>query len=233
MFRTIAFMALILLTCIACSTENPLCTDNYCVEGEIFVRSELGDREFSELPATVNEERILGILTPDDTFDRGNWDLLVTLPRRNLSPAKFRMVDEWIDPITEAYVDGKDFLFIIYTPKKQVGPSAFTYGIYQARYYLESPGLLHTETQTLRFHFPDPDTWWFQYWGNAAFQDRTQAGFTVEFSTTPMLAPRNGVERTREYLHGPEFGTTLDGQSIAGQGAPEIREGLHLKIYVR
>ena len=33
-----------------CSTENPLCTDNFCVEGEIYPRSELaGGQEFSEL----------------------------------------------------------------------------------------------------------------------------------------------------------------------------------------
>jgi len=36
---------------IGCSTENPLCTDNYCVTGEIFLKSELEeDQEFSELP---------------------------------------------------------------------------------------------------------------------------------------------------------------------------------------
>ena len=204
------------------------------MEGEIFERSELGDRPFEELPANISEERILQALTPDNTLDRGNWELLVTLPRRNLSPASFRMVDEWIDPITEAYVDGKDFLFLIYEPRKQTGPDSSTFRIYQSRYYLEAPGLLHAETDTLRYHFPDPDAWWFQYWGNAAFQDRTIAGFTVEFNTTPMFEPTNpAVEKQREYLYAPEFGTTLDGQSVAGRGAPEIREGLLLNIYVR
>ena len=32
-----------------CSSENPICSDNFCVAGEIFPRSEIGDREFSEV----------------------------------------------------------------------------------------------------------------------------------------------------------------------------------------
>ena len=43
-----------------CSTENPLCTDNYCVEGEIFLRSELGNRDFSEL--NVDDSELLAVL---------------------------------------------------------------------------------------------------------------------------------------------------------------------------
>ena len=42
-----------------CNTENPLCTDNYCVEGEIYPRSELvGD--FS--PIAVDDSIILAAL---------------------------------------------------------------------------------------------------------------------------------------------------------------------------
>ena len=41
--------ALLIFT-IGCSTENPLCSDNYCVSGEIFLRSELLEgEEFSEV----------------------------------------------------------------------------------------------------------------------------------------------------------------------------------------
>ena len=39
--------ALMIFT-IGCNTENPLCTDNYCVEGQIYPRSEL-DGDFSLL----------------------------------------------------------------------------------------------------------------------------------------------------------------------------------------
>ena len=43
---------------LGCYTENPLCTDNYCVEGEVFLRSELGDRDYSEL--NIEDSEILG-----------------------------------------------------------------------------------------------------------------------------------------------------------------------------
>ena len=51
-------LLLLLLTpfILGCNTENPLCTDNYCVEGEIYPRSELvGD--FS--PIAVDDSVIL------------------------------------------------------------------------------------------------------------------------------------------------------------------------------
>jgi hypothetical protein len=44
-----AVMALITIL-LGCSTENPLCSDNYCVSGEIFLRSQLLEGEdFSEV----------------------------------------------------------------------------------------------------------------------------------------------------------------------------------------
>ena len=51
----LAAFALMIFT-FGCNTENPLCTDNYCVEGEIYPRSELvGD--FS--PIAVDDSVIL------------------------------------------------------------------------------------------------------------------------------------------------------------------------------
>ena len=45
----LAAFALMIFT-IGCSTENPLCSDNYCVSGEIFLRSQLLEgEEFSEV----------------------------------------------------------------------------------------------------------------------------------------------------------------------------------------
>ena len=81
--------------------------------------------------------------------DRGDWTLLVTLKRNNFNLPAFRVPKEWIDLITKAYVDGKDFLFIIYEPAIPVQPTSWNNatrsygGILQARYYLEAPGLLH------------------------------------------------------------------------------------------
>lgn len=49
-----------------CSTENPLCTDNYCIEGEIYLKSELAeDADFDPMPGTVSEATLLNILTVD------------------------------------------------------------------------------------------------------------------------------------------------------------------------
>ncbi len=162
---------------------------------------------------------------PCPNFDRGDWLLLVELPRQNLNPDQFRMVDEWIDPIVEAYVGGKDFLFVIYHPRN----------ISQARYYLDSPGLLH-ETMTLQvFHFVDPGARWFQHWARAG-QDRTESGFMVVFDSTPMFEPSvPGVEKSREYLYGPQLGTSMDGErpSVGGGGAPEIKVDWVLRIYTR
>ena len=171
---------------------------------------------------------------PCPNFDRGDWVLLVELPRRNLSPYQFRMVKEWIDPIVEAYVGGKDFLFVILKPGKELPDGRRTGGnIYQARYYLESPGLLHWNTTLQVFHFPDAKARWFQYWGNPLYQDRELAGFTVEFDSTPMFKPSvEGVEKSRDYLHFPEFGTSLDGIFVGG-GGMEIRVDWVLRIYTR
>ena len=47
-------------TLFGCETVNPICSDNFCVVGEVFPRSEIGDREFSEVD--VNDSQILAIL---------------------------------------------------------------------------------------------------------------------------------------------------------------------------
>ena len=80
--------------------------------------------------------------------DYGDWTLLTKLDRNNFALDKFRVPEEEIDPITQAYADQKDFLFVIYQPAVIVDPR-FNRGseraggtLQQARYYLESPGLL-------------------------------------------------------------------------------------------
>ena len=144
---------------------------------------------------------------PCPNFDRGDWVLLVELPRRNLNPDEFRMVKEWIDPILQAYVDNKDFLFVILKPGNELPDGRRTgYNIRSARFYLEAPGLLHDVLELQIFHFPDPNGHWFTHWDRAG-RDRTQAGFTVEFNNSS--------------LFGPKFGTSLDGVTVGG--APEIK----------
>ena len=49
MFLLILIMSI--LFSLGCETTNPLCTKNYCIEGEIYAKSELADdAEYGELP---------------------------------------------------------------------------------------------------------------------------------------------------------------------------------------
>ena len=49
-------MFIVLMFTIGCSTENPLCSDNYCVSGEIFLRSQLLEgEEFSEIDVAESQ----------------------------------------------------------------------------------------------------------------------------------------------------------------------------------
>lgn len=59
---TITFIAL--LAVIGCSTDNPLCSDNWCIEGEIFAKDDLEDNEeWEAIPASVSEQDIINLLT--------------------------------------------------------------------------------------------------------------------------------------------------------------------------
>ena len=64
--RPMLILMLSLLLCVGCSTENPLCTDTYCVKGEIFFKEDLNaDEPFDRLPATFSEQTIVDLLTVD------------------------------------------------------------------------------------------------------------------------------------------------------------------------
>ena len=56
---------------VGCETQNPICTENFCVTGEVFPRSEIGDREFSEVD--VDDSRLLAALAaiPEPTTPVG------------------------------------------------------------------------------------------------------------------------------------------------------------------
>ena len=167
--------------------------------------------------------------------DRGDWVLLVTLKRNNFNLTAFAIpTKEWVELITQAYLDGKDFLFIIYKPAIPVRPTAFSdatriFGSsVQSRYYLEAPGLLNNNAligHQQQFHFVDPDAFWFSHWDRAG-RDRTKSGFIAIFET---MTDQN----TGEIVFAPQFGSTMDGFWVGGAGAPEIKEYYQLDIYVR
>ena len=80
-------LLLLLLTVIGCEAINPICSDNYCLTGEIFSRADLEeDQEFTELPANISEQDILNLWTlevdtdfePVTVTGKVDWDLRST-----------------------------------------------------------------------------------------------------------------------------------------------------------
>ena len=69
--KNLTIFLFLLLSVIGCSAENPLCTDNYCVTGEIFPRSDLETgAEFSEV--AIDDSQLFAILagaTPVETAE--------------------------------------------------------------------------------------------------------------------------------------------------------------------
>ena len=68
-YLTFLFMLVLLIAiavCLGCETVNPICSDTYCIEGEIYLKSELeADATFDVLPGSVNEETLINLLTVD------------------------------------------------------------------------------------------------------------------------------------------------------------------------
>ena len=171
--------------------------------------------------------------------DYEGWTLLITLARNNFNLNQFRVPKTEIDTITQAYVDAKDLLFVIYQPAVPVDPrlnrghDRAGGSVREARYYLENPRLLHkTEfmPHSQRYHFVDPNANWFKHYDK--HRDLSQSGFTVEFDTSPFLEPEKSIN-PRKYEWSPVFGTSLDGFGVGGAGAPDIREEHFLNIYTR
>ena len=80
-------LLLLLLTVIGCEAINPICSDNYCLTGEIFSRADLEeDQEFTELPANISEQDILNLWTlevdtdfePVTVTGKVDWDFSST-----------------------------------------------------------------------------------------------------------------------------------------------------------
>ena len=171
--------------------------------------------------------------------DYGDWTLLTKLNRNNFALDNFRVPEEEIDPITQAYADQKDFLFVIYEPAVIVDPR-FNRGsdqaggtTQQARYHLESPGLLQGDSLIAHFqifHFVDPDAFWFQHYDQ--WRDLSKSGFTIAFDTTPYIDPEGSIN-PRKFQWSPLFGTSLNGWWPGGPGAPDINQDFVLNIYTR
>ena len=65
-FLIFTLVAMLVIAFIGCEAQNPICSDNFCVIGEVFPRSELEEnQEFSEV--NVDDSQILAVLigTPE------------------------------------------------------------------------------------------------------------------------------------------------------------------------
>jgi hypothetical protein len=58
---TFSLIAVAVVLTLGCETRNPICSENFCVVGEVFPRSKLDTAVFSEV--AVDDTRILAILT--------------------------------------------------------------------------------------------------------------------------------------------------------------------------
>ena len=84
--KHLLILTVFVMLTLGCETENPICTDTYCITGEVFPRSELEEEQsFDEFPATVSEQELIDLLTVDVgeyTFEeiavtgRVDWDFL-------------------------------------------------------------------------------------------------------------------------------------------------------------
>ena len=82
---TFSLFAIAIVFTFGCSTENPLCTDNFCVEGEIYAKSDLAEGvEYGELP--IDDAVIFATLaagttpvetTPVEPADSASFDTIV------------------------------------------------------------------------------------------------------------------------------------------------------------
>ena len=93
MYKVVA-IALLLVVAAGCSTENPLCTDNYCVEGNIFLKSDLEeDQIYSVLPVDIDESALIaafGKTTTDETTTDAGMEEQV-----------LRTAVEWLERLNE------------------------------------------------------------------------------------------------------------------------------------
>ena len=217
---------------------------SFCLITMLFVVVLLGCEDESEILKPYDGPIAYASIIEEDEYDcpiedYGDWTLLTTLNRNNFNLENFRVPKEEIDPITQAYADQKDFLFVIYQPAILVDPRINRGNeraggtTAQARYYLEAPGLLEGTSlipHLQKFHFVDPDAFWFQHYDKV--RDLSESGFTVIFDTTPFIEPEKSVN-PRKYEWSPLFGTSLNGWWVGDAGAPDIRQDYVLNIYTR
>ena len=72
---TFTLLLIVIAFTIGCSSENPICSDNFCVTGEIFEKSDLPeDAEYDSV--NVDEARLLALLAEDTDSLNPAWRVI-------------------------------------------------------------------------------------------------------------------------------------------------------------
>ena len=115
---TIHLIPLLVLTTLylGCTAENPVCSENFCVIGEIFPRTDLEDSEYSEFSEVdVNDARIIAVLTGTETLTTPEEP---TRPRAEPSEPEVSRVN-LEDIVVNALGGGRDYVGkIVYVKAK-------------------------------------------------------------------------------------------------------------------
>lgn len=117
---TLLFVLTAILAITGCSTENPLCTDNYCVEGEIYPRSELADdATFSEVE--VDDARLLAAIgnipapveiTPDTDVNITETDVSTVIASLKADEPTFKGAFISVSAVVDRYTEDGSALYL-------------------------------------------------------------------------------------------------------------------------
>ena len=169
---------------------------------------------------------------PESTcpIPNNDWELIATLQRNPLQPYQFYVPDELVDPINGAYVEGKDFIFVI-RADFSINHKQF-YILQTSPPVFEKPPALeeHIHFEIFRWHFPSEPTW-YRFTRTAPglehLRDLTYAGLSMEFDLTPDL----NKPPKRKYWQPPSFGVGENERNgLSGSGV--IFDSRQLQIYV-
>ena len=208
------FLILFALTILACGDLNLISNDVISDVASCYQSVEATDDSYIvSLEKDCIDFELSGI---GGTPSTQPWELITTLERHPIEYDKFYVPDASIDVIIGSFAAGDDFLFVI----------AGENYIRHEQFYFRQPEPPRSHPPLHTWHYPSISTW-YRFWGNPHFEDRTHAGFTANMDLTSDF---NGE---RDYFFAPEFGTSLDGVFVGGPGAPHIKDGIVLKIYVR
>ena len=107
-YITLILLVITIIGCVGCETTNPLCTENFCVEGEIYAKSELAeDMEYGKLP--IDDATIFAMLTqtttPIETTPAEETDVAPIASDVSITPLALIVADVLVNDVNSTYKD--------------------------------------------------------------------------------------------------------------------------------